>query len=301
MREAFDGVEIFVEAAEAGSFARAAERLALTRSAVGKTIARLEERLGARLFHRTTRSQNLTEEGQIYYERCLRALAELRLGGSMIEAGRREVSGRLKVSMPGLFGRHCVTPILLRLAREHPALELDLRYSDQITDVIADGYDLVIRNGHRGESAGLHARRIATQEKILCAAPDYLARHPEPKNLVDLSDHDALVYWRNDAPFPWTFVDTTGGVSAAVLRWRLQFDNLEAIVEAATVGMGIASLPSWLVRHQLADGRLIRLLADVRAPSLETYAVWPSARYIPMRLRVAIDRLVSELQSAVDG
>src|SRR5664280_1748699 len=138
MRDSLDGVAVFVEAVEAGGFARAAERLALTRSAVGKTVARMEARLGVRLFHRTTRSQSLTEDGQNYYERCLRALEELRAGEALLESGRREVSGKLKVSMPVLFGRYCVGPVLLELAQEHATLELDLRFSDAVVDLIAE-------------------------------------------------------------------------------------------------------------------------------------------------------------------
>src|SRR5271154_893835 len=110
MTDRLAGVNVFVEAVEAGGFSAPAPRLNLSRSAVGKTIARLEDRLGTRLFHRTTRSQSLTEDGQIFYERCQRALAEIRDGEAMLDSGRREVSGRLRVSMPALFGRHCVAP-----------------------------------------------------------------------------------------------------------------------------------------------------------------------------------------------
>lgn len=158
----------------AGGFARAAERLALSRSAVGKTIARLEARLGVRLFHRTTSRLSLTEDGQIYYERCLRALEAL------LESGRREVSGRLKITMPLLFGRYCAEPILLELAEEHPALELDLRFSDSVVDLIGERFDLAIRNHTAGESKGLSHRKIASQNKVVCASPAYLARRGTP-------------------------------------------------------------------------------------------------------------------------
>jgi DNA-binding transcriptional LysR family regulator len=183
VRENLDGVAVFVEAAEAGGFARAADRLALTRSAVGMTIARLEARLGVRLFQRTTRSQSLTEDGQIYYERCLRALEELRRGAALLESGRREVSGRLKISMPLLFGRYCVAPILLELAERHPKLELDLRFSDQLVDLVAEGFDLAIRNHTAGPGATLQTKKIASQRKVVCAAPNYLAARGKPVSL----------------------------------------------------------------------------------------------------------------------
>jgi len=120
MSERLAGIDAFVQAVDAGSFALAAERMHLTRSAVGKSIARLEQRLGVRLFHRTTRQQSLTEAGQAYYERCTRALAELAEGEAALDSGQRELSGRLRVSAPVLFGRHCVAPVLLQLARAHP-------------------------------------------------------------------------------------------------------------------------------------------------------------------------------------
>ncbi|MFD2055808.1 LysR family transcriptional regulator [Mesorhizobium calcicola] len=300
MRDNLDGVSVFVEAVEAGGFARAAERLALTRSAVGKTIARLEARLGVRLFHRTTRSQGLTEDGQIYYERCLRALEELRAGEALLESGRREVRGRLKVSLPLLFGRHCVEPVLLELARQHPSLELDLRFSDSVVDLVAERFDLAVRNGTPGEGSGLSTRKIVSQKKVVCASPSYLAAHGIPTDIANLLDHDALVYWRNDQPFPWTFHDESGRVIVAKLKWRLQFDNQEAIADAAVQGMGVAWLPSWLVSDQLAAGQLVTLLDQFQSLPLDTYAVWPSAQYIPMRLRAAIDTLAANLKAVTD-
>lgn len=149
MSEMMDGVEVFVAAVEAGSFAAAAVRLHLTRSAVAKTIGRMETRLDVRLFHRTTRSLALTEDGQGYYERCVRALDELRAGKAALDSGRNEAAGRLRVSVPVLFGRRCVAPVLTQLAAEHPKLELDLSFSDRPVDLIEDGFDLAIRNGER--------------------------------------------------------------------------------------------------------------------------------------------------------
>src|SRR5579859_1450539 len=130
MIDRLTGVSIFVETVDAGGFSAAAARLNLSRSAVGKTVARLEDRLGVRLFHRTTRRQSLTDDGQVFYERCLRALEELRVGELLLESGRQEAVGRLRVSMPVLFGRRCVAPILTRLALGHPKLELDLNFTD---------------------------------------------------------------------------------------------------------------------------------------------------------------------------
>jgi DNA-binding transcriptional LysR family regulator len=295
MRDRLDGVSVFVEAVESGGFARAAERLALTRSAVSKTIGRLEARLGVRLFNRTTRTQSLTEDGQLYYERCLKAIEELRKAESLLDSGRREVAGRLRVSMPILFGRYCVAPILVEMAREHPRLELELSFSDQVVDIIGERFDLAIRNGALGEGSGLHGRKLTVQRKVVCAAPEYLAKQGRPRTIEDMERHDALVYWRNDQLYRWFLRDGGGQMREVPLKWRVRFDNQEAIADAAVAGLGVAWLPSWLVNEHVEDGRLVTLLDDFPAADLETYAVWPTSQYVPLRLRMAIDLLAQKL------
>ncbi len=296
MRDRLDGISVFVDVVEAGGFARAADRLSLTRSAVGKSIARLEERLGVRLFHRTTRSQSLTEEGQLYFEKCVRALEEVRSAEAMLESGRQEVAGRLKVTMPVLFGRYCVEPVLLELARRHPELELDLRFSDAVADLVGEGYDLAIRNRSPGEGSGLQTRRIAVQRKVFCASPKYLAQRGIPTGPEDLADHDILMHSWNGQHLPWLYLDRDGSYLEAIVRWRLQFDNVEAVVDAVLRDFGVAWVPSWLVRSYIETGQVVQVLSDYPSQPLDTYAVWPTLQHMPMRLRVAIDSLVADLQ-----
>jgi len=295
VRDRFDGVQAFVEAVETGGFAKAADRLSLTRSAVGKAIARLEERLGVRLFHRTTRTQSLTEDGQQYYERCIRAIEELRAGESLLESGRREVVGRLRVSLPVLFGRYCAAPILRAYARQHEKLELELSFSDRQIDLIADGFDLAVRNGALGNGTALHARRLASPRKALCASPGYLSARGEPHSLADLSEHETLVYWRNDHGLTWQLPDATGALIDLLVTSRLRFDDLEVIADAAVDGMGLAWLPYWLIHERVQAGELIELWADRPRAAMECYAVWPTNQYLPLRSRLAIDALATEL------
>ncbi len=298
-RGRLDGIAVFVEAVEAGGFARAAERLALSRSAVGKAIARLEARLGVRLFHRTTRTQNLTEDGQVYYERCLRAIDELRAAESLLESGKQEVAGRLRVTMPVLFGRHCIAPILLDFARQHPQLELELSFSDRPVDLIAEGFDLGIRNGALGEATGLCARPIATQPKVLCAAPEYIATHGEPDTIEALAAHDVLIHWRTGHPYPWLLPDTDGRLTEVRLASRLRFDDLEVTADAAAAGLGIAWLPHWLVRDRIQTAALVALWENRPAASMDSHAIWPATDYMPLRVRLAIDTLVERLPNAM--
>lgn len=300
----FDGVTVFLAVVRAGGFARAAEQLGLTRSAVGKAIARLEARLGTRLFHRTTRTQSLTDDGLIYQDRCLRALAELQSAQAQMESGRSTVAGRLRVSMPVLLGRHCVAPILLALAREHPELELHLSFSDRHVDVLAEGFDLAIRAGTLGaESEGLRARKLVEFCKRVCASPTYLAAHGTPHSVADLTAHQILHYRHADRVHTWQLPDATGCVVEVPLHSRFLLDDLEVIADATVAGMGLAWLPEWLVRERLASGMLVTVLDsppdDVPGAVMECHALWPSTPHMPLRVRLAVDALVVRLPELV--
>lgn len=289
-----NGIDVFVAVVEAGSFSETAGRMHLSRSAVAKTIARLEARAGARLFHRSTRRQGLTADGQIYYERCVRALAELEAAEAMLESGRREAVGRLNVSVPIVLGRRCVAPILTRLAARHPKLELHVSLSDRPVDLVEDGVDLAVRNGPVAAADDLIARRVASQRLALCAAPAYLRAHPAPRSLADVETHVAIGYARDGRVTPWRF-PTEEGERLLRPKSRLHFDDLEAIADAAVAGSGLAWLPVWLIADRLAEGSLVTLLDDMPGFRLETVALWPRSRPLPFRVRAAIDALVDEL------
>jgi DNA-binding transcriptional LysR family regulator len=290
------GVDVFVAAVEAGGFAAAGERLHLTRSAVAKAIARIEERLDVRLFHRTTRSLGLTEDGQTYYERCIRALEELRAGEAALESGRREPAGRLRVSAPVHLGRHCVAPVLAKVAAQHAKLELELSLSDRPVDLIEDGFDLAIRTGNIGDGAGLMTRTIGLQRMTVCGAPTYLARHGRPERLDDLAHHSGIAYGRAGQIRSWEFPAGEGKTLVeATPPSRLRFDDIEAVADAAEAGHGLAWVPSWLIRDQVRSGTLIPLLSDVPSIVFVTHAIWPETPHLPLRVRFAIDALAAEL------
>lgn len=301
MRDMFDGVQLFVEVVESGGFAKAGERLSLTRSAVGKSIARLEERLGVQLFKRTTRTQCITEDGQQYYERCLRAVEELRAGEIMLETGRREVVGRLRVSLPVLFGRYCVAPILLRFAREHPGLEIELGFSDRQIDLVSDGFDLAVRSGSLGNGATLRARRLVSQPKLLCASPSYLNQHGTPDSLTDLSSHQLLPYCRNGQAMPWRLPGENGVIVEVPVSSRIRLDDLEMVTHAAVADMGIAWLPYWLIRERIQRNELVEIWGDRPRAVMECNVVWPDAQHLPLRSRLAIDLLALELPRILES
>lgn len=293
--EQFKDISVFVEAVDAGGFSAASKKLNLTRSAVAKTIARMEERLGVRLFHRTTRSQNLTEEGRFFYERCQRAVEEIRLGEAELESGRREVRGKLRVTMPVIFGRRCVAPVLIKLMEEHPGLELDLSFSDRVIDLRADGFDLAVRNGRLKDDAETMARRIAFQHLMVCASPAFLEKHGEPQNLDDLPKFEGIIYGKADSHDTWVFPAPDDPWRVVLPRSRLRLDDLDAILNAGLEGHGLIWLPCWMVRDHVASGRLKQVLTSVHSVSFETHAVWPRSPVMLPKVRLAIDTLVREL------
>jgi DNA-binding transcriptional LysR family regulator len=299
MSDVLNGVSVFVAAAESGGFSAAAAKLHLSRSAVGKTIARLESRLGVRLFHRTTRAQSLTEDGQAYFEHCLRALEALHAGGQMLESGRKEASGRLRVTAPVLFGRRCVAPILTKLATKHPKLELEINFTDQVVDLIEDRFDLAIRNGRprmeNGSSGGLKSRLITLQRMTVCASPAYIAKHGAPQSLDDLNQHQTVAYGRAGAVKPWLFPRDGAETIEITPSGRLRLDDLSAMSDAAVDGLGVTWLPCWLIRDRVREGKLVPLLLDGPRLLIETHALWPETPHLPTRVRLAIDALVAEL------
>lgn len=288
MQDPLDGVATFVQVVEAGGFAAAAQRLGLTRSAVGKTIARLEARVGTRLLQRNTRNQVLTEEGQAYYERCLRALAEMDAAQADLDQGRSMPSGRLRVSVPEAFGQLCVAPILLALTQQYPQMQVDMSFTDRQVDVLEEGFDLAVRIGALADSSTLAARRLGRQEMGLGAAPAYLARMGAPKVLEDLRKHVAIAY----------------SVMGVALRWepkgyepasQISMDDIQAIAAAAVAGYGLAWLPGWLLDRYVRSGQLQRVLPEYRVQGYDIHAVWPQSRQLRCKVRVAIDALVRDI------
>lgn len=299
MTDTLKDIPVFVASVEAGSFAQAAVRLHLSRSAVGKSIARLEERLGVRLFHRTTRSQRLTDNGALFYERSLRALEEIRGAESQLETGKHQVSGRLRVAVPVLFGRQCIAPLLIELAQEHPGLELEMSFSDRVVDLVEEGFDMAVRNGALADSSVLVARRLGEHRMVLCAAPDYLLKNGQPQTVDDLRQHTAINYTRAGRVLPWQLMDYDGTSRTFIPRSSLNMDDLQAICDAALAGHGLAWLPCWMVIKEIQQGDLVPLLKQAPDVRFDVHAVWQQTPHLPLRVRIAIDMLVKRLPAVM--
>jgi DNA-binding transcriptional LysR family regulator len=296
MNEPLSGIYSFVQAVEAGSFAQAAQRMHVTRSAVGKSIARLEQRLGVRLFQRTTRSQRLTADGEAYYERCVRALAELDAADAALDSGRREPSGRLRVSCPVMFGRRCVAPVLVALTNKYQRLSLDISFTDRVADLVEEGFDLAVRIGELPDSDILTTRKLGVQRMGICASPAYLAKQGTPSSLAEFTGHAAIVYGRGGGySRTWRVREVAGGVQEIRVEPRLLLDDLQAIADAAIAGAGLAWLPCWMLAPHTRTGELALVLDSRRVLATEIHAVWPKTRYLPAKTRAAIDALAMEI------
>lgn len=307
MSERLQGIEAFVAAVEAGSFAQAAARLGRTRSAVGKSIARLEQRLAVRLFQRTTRSQSLTDDGQAYYERCRRALDELDAADAAVEAGRHAPAGTLRMSMPALFGRVCVAPLLMELAHEHEGLRLDLQFNDRRVDLVEERMDLVLRSGPLDDSSTLAARLLGHQWMGVYAAPAYLARHGRPSGwqaLVETAPGHRFAGYGRDGQRPpaWLYRDgATGEPREFPVPTRVRCDSLEVVAASAVAGLGMVRIPQWLAAGPVAAGALVQVFEEAQPFGYALHAVWPRARALPRRTRVAIDTLAARLPALLPG
>jgi DNA-binding transcriptional LysR family regulator len=293
--DSLGGIAAFVQAVQSGNFSSAAQRLHLSRSAVGKAVARLEEQLGVPLFQRTTRSQRLTLEGELFYQRCLRILAELEGAEDELAHGRQRPRGRLRLSMPVLLGRRCLAPILLELAERWPELQFELSFNDRKVDLLEEGVDLAIRSGPLDDTPGLRARRLGEDLMVVCAAPAWLARQGTPLTLDALAIQPAVLYSRGAEGASWVFEEASGRLREVRPPARLLLDDLDAMLLAACRGLGVTRLPNWLVDTALREGRLVALNFAEQARPIVIQAVWPDTRQLPFRVRLVLDELVERL------
>jgi DNA-binding transcriptional LysR family regulator len=282
------GLFAFVRAAETSSFAAASRLLGISPSAVGKSIARMETRLGVRLFQRSTRKISLTHEGLLFFQRCRQVLDELENAQTELMHARQAPQGRLRISLPAL-GYRLLAPILPGFIEAYPQITLDVDFSDRMADVIEAGFDAVIRSGELSDSR-LQARRIGHFRFVACASPDYFARKRMPAHPRELREHVCLHF-----RYPTTGKLQGWGFDDSNLEHDLKqsagfvFNNTEAVLAAASRGVGIAYIPTFVAHEALQSGRLVPTLREFEARQGTFWIVWPSSRHMLPRLRVCID------------
>lgn len=291
--DSLGSLNAFVQAAEIRSFTAAGQKLGVSSSAISKAVARLEDRLGVRLFHRSTRTVNLTPEGGLFLERCRRIFSEIEAAELELTQTRSTPSGKLRVSLP-LVGM-LMMPTITAFMRAWPDIEMDLDFTDRLVDVIDEGFDAVVRTGEISDSR-LMTRILGTFHYRLVGSPSYLIDHGTPRTVADLSGHRGLRH----------LYPSTGKIE----EWPLHFDGKPKAAEIATVavasaieplihlaenGIGLACLPDFAIRDRLANGTLVSVLDDAVTHSGSFRILWPSSRHLSPKLRVFVDFMGDKL------
>jgi DNA-binding transcriptional LysR family regulator len=292
MDDRFAGIREFVLAIEKGSFTAAAAHLGVTGSAVGKSISRLEARLGVQLLHRTTRRIDPTSEGEAYLLSCRRIMEELDQAEAFLATGHREPIGRLRIDLPTTFGRRHIVPPLLALASRHGRLDLSFLLRDRAADLVAEGIDLAVRIGALGDYPDLVARRLGEQHMVICASPAYLARRGTPVSHADLSRHDCLVGWRRGARPAWLLKDESGTIGPLEVPVRHELPDGDAMIDACLAGCGLAQFPAWLAGDALRAGALTQVLQGLSGGAMPIHAIWQKTWHLQPKVKVAVDMLV---------
>lgn len=285
--DSLTGVAAFVRAAEARSFVAAGRFMGVSASAIGKNVARLEDKLGVRLFHRSTRSMTLTGEGELLLARCQRVLADLSDAEAELMHAREAPRGRLRVSLPAMCHR-LLGPILPGFLRAYPDIELDFDYNDELVDVIDGGFDVVIRSGALADSR-LMSRRLEPYRMLVVGAPRYLRRHRAPKRPVELASHTCLRYRfpTSGKLQPWALATD----EPFTLGRGMACNSGDALLAAAVQGLGLAYLPDFGVRDELASGALGSVLDGHTTTPGVFHALWPANRLLSPKVRVFVDHL----------
>ena len=287
----------FVRAVETGGFSSAARDLGLTPSALSKLVTRLEDRLGARLLHRTTRRLQLTVEGEAFYARARPILTALEEAEAEVAQAGSSPRGRLRIHSGSAFGMHQLTPAIPLFQERHPEVELDITISDRPLAGMEENIDLAIRIGPLDESS-MVARRICNLQRVICAAPAYLERCGTPRTPDDLQRHNCLSITTLPALRRWPF-DTDDGIRVVHVVGNVSANNAETVLQLAVAGVGITRLTDVIVGDAIRSGKLVPILTDWHhVEPVPLFATYPSGRNLSPKVRAMVDFLVAEFGGA---
>ncbi len=285
----------FAAVVEAGSFVAAADATGLSKTAVSRHVSDLEKRLGVRLLHRTTRRLSLTDEGRTFLSRAKEVLAAIEEAESELTARAIEASGLVRVNAPLTFGTLHLAPLWSPFIAANPKVSLDITLSDRVVDLVEEGYDLAVRIASSPASA-LVSRKLASTRVVLCASPRYLRQHGIPKQPRDLADHTVISYAYWSGGDEWLFQGPQGPVSVRT-NSRIHTNNGDTCRTAALAHQGIILQPDFLVGQDLRSGALRELMPQFRSVELGIFAVYPTRKHLPLKLRRLIDFLAAAMRS----
>lgn len=280
---------VFCTVVDKGSFVGATQPLEMSKAAISRYVSGLEERLGARLLHRTTRRLSLTEEGRQFYHQAKDVLAMMDAAEEAVSSAAPEPAGVLRVNAPVSFGILHLGPLWAAFMKAYPRVELDISLNDRIVDLVEEGFDAAVRIA-RMESSSLVGRRLATTRMCLCASPDYLQRHPPLVTLADLAAHGVVAYTNFASGNDWTFEGPAGPESVRT-RSVFRCNNGDTCHSIALAGGGISLQPSFMVAQDLRAGRLVEVLPEYRSIELGVYVVYPSRKHLPPKVRALVNFL----------
>ena len=286
----------FAQVVESGSFARAAEHLSLSTTAISKHVADLEAHLQTRLLNRTTRKLSLTESGQAFYGRCVQLLHDLEEAEQEAAGASGTPRGSLRLTCPVNFGVREIAPAIAEFSTQFPDLKFDVQLSDRVVDLVEEGFDLAIRIGRPG-SDNLVARRLGNTRLILCASPLYLQKHGTPNTPEDLAYHNCFTYEYSQPRAQWRLYDEEGREHLVQVAGSMHSNNGDLLAEAAAQGGGVVLQPTFIVDRHLQSGALVPLLPDFTGALLPIYALYPSRKHLSAKVRVFVDYLATRFAS----
>lgn len=295
MSDRIDQLETFVAVAEAGSLSRAAQQMRVGVSVVSRRLQALEDRLGADLVRRTTRSMTLTEAGRGLHERLLQVLADLREAEEQASGHAGIVRGRVRIAAPLTFGRLYMMPLIKELMDAHPDLQLDIDFADRQVDLVEEGFDLALRIADLNDSS-LVSRSLSRSRMLIAASPDYWDRHGRPETPDDLAGHTILAFTAKQGSWVWSHPDGRRGAFA--LNPKMIASNGDVLLDLAVDGRGVVMEPSFILAGPICRGDLELALAEFDWGDVPMNLLWPGSRHLSRRVRIVVDHLAAALRQA---
>lgn len=286
----WEGINEFVAVAELQSFSGAAKRLGLSTAQVSRQVVKLENRLGSKLLNRTTRVVALTDTGETFYRHCQPILEELNAAERVITDLQAKPSGKLVMTAPVTYGERIIAPVINDIAAAHPELEIHLNLTNQLVDLIHEGYDLAIRLGSLEDSSYI-ARRLSSRAWHMAASPGYLAKYGTPHSISELPQHQCILGTSDN----WK-IARQGKAELVRVKARMRCNSGVAVVDAALKGLGIVQLPDYYVSPYLASGELVEVMPSFQIADEGIWAIYPSSRHLSPKVRLVIDALVEALK-----
>ena len=291
--KSLDGVALFSALIHHGSFTQVALVTGHSKSYISKEITKLEARLGVRLLNRTTRSLNLTPEGEFYYQHCQQIMSDIDSAQTVLAGQQQEPQGRLKVGSPLSFGLSRLRPILSEFMAKYPKVELDVNLEDRTVDMISEGFDVLIRASSQLEDSSLIARKIMASEGVTIASPKYLARCGTPQTPMELPQHTIISYSYLKSPNLWPYISPEGKALQVKVNSQILTNSPELELSLCLDGQGITRLPRFNLNGEIEQGRLVELFPEYGRASIDVYIIYPSRQHLSAKVRCFVDFIVS--------